>query len=207
MILKNYDGENLGEFRHNLSLYGVVKVRSIDGCDGGVETLQVQVNSENYQSILKVLKKALIDNARGFDSDDERMNANPNEMNLRSMYSKIDLDANGMEMEFQASFDDLLWFIDQHLANEGVGDYNDVDVDIIFDRDMIVNESEMINNCKNSVGIVSTETIIANHPFTRDPLKELEALEEEKQKNIDLYQGSFGNNNDDPNNDDPNGDE
>ncbi|MCQ2581911.1 MAG: phage portal protein [Alphaproteobacteria bacterium] len=202
LILKNYDGEDLGQFRHNLSLYGVVKVRSIDGCDGGVETLQVQVNSENYQSILKVLKKALIDNARGFDSDDERMNGSPNEMNLRSMYSKIDLDANGMEMEFQASFDDLLWFIDQHLANEGVGDYNDVDVDIIFDRDMIVNESEMINNCKNSVGIVSTETIIANHPFTRDPLKELEALEEEKQKNIDLYQGSFGNNNDDPNNDD-----
>lgn len=122
LILKNYDGEDLGQFRHNLSLYGVVKVRSIDGCDGGVDTLQVQVNSENYQSILKVLKKALVDNARGFDADDERLNGNPNEMNLRSMYSKIDLDANGMETEFQASFDDLLWFIDQHLANVGVGD-------------------------------------------------------------------------------------
>lgn len=208
LILKNYDGEDLGQFRHNLSLYGVVKVRSIDGCDGGVDTLQVQVNSENYQSILKVLKKALVDNARGFDADDERLNGNPNEMNLRSMYSKIDLDANGMETEFQASFDDLLWFIDQHLANVGVGDFNNEDVDIIFDRDMIVNESEMIANCKNSVGIVSTETIIANHPFTRDPQAELKALEEEKQKNIDLYQGSFGNNNtDDPDNEDQNGDE
>lgn len=204
LVLKNYDGQDLGEFRHNLSLYGVVKVRSIDGCDGGVDTLQVQVNAENYQSILKVLKKALIDNARGFDADDERLNGNPNEMNLRSMYSKIDLDANGMEMEFQASFDDLLWFIDQHLANKGVGDFNNEDVDIIFDRDMIVNESEMIINCKNSVGIVSTETIVANHPFTRDPLKELEALKEEKQENIELYQGSFGNNDNDPNN---NGDE
>lgn len=195
LVLKNYDGENLGEFRHNLSLYGVVKVRSIDGCDGGVDTLQVQVNAANYEAILKVLKKALIDNARGFDADDERMNGNPNEMNLRSMYSKIDLDANGMETEFQASFDDLLWFIDMHLANVGVGDFNDEDVDIIFDRDMIVNESEMIANCKNSVGIVSTETIIANHPFTRDPKAELKALEEEKQKNIEMYQGSFNNNN------------
>lgn len=34
LVLKNYDGENLGEFRHNLSTYGAVKVRE----DGGVET-------------------------------------------------------------------------------------------------------------------------------------------------------------------------
>ena len=40
LVLKNYDGENLGEFRHNLSTYGAVKVRE----DGGVETLQVEIN-------------------------------------------------------------------------------------------------------------------------------------------------------------------
>ena len=41
LVLKNYDGENLGEFRHNLSTYGAVKVRE----DGGVETLQVEINA------------------------------------------------------------------------------------------------------------------------------------------------------------------
>ena len=39
LVLKNYDGENLGEFRQNLSTYGAVKVRTIDGAMGGVETL------------------------------------------------------------------------------------------------------------------------------------------------------------------------
>ncbi len=45
LVLKNYDGENLGEFRHNLSTYGAVKVRE----DGGVETLQVEINARELQ--------------------------------------------------------------------------------------------------------------------------------------------------------------
>lgn len=34
LILVNYDGENLGEFRRNLSQYGAVKVRTVDGAAG-----------------------------------------------------------------------------------------------------------------------------------------------------------------------------
>ena len=58
--------------------------------DGGVKTLTVEVNAENYKSILEVFKKALIENARGYDAKDERMSGNPNQMNIQSMYSDID---------------------------------------------------------------------------------------------------------------------
>ena len=64
LVLKNYDGENLGEFRHNLSTYGAVKVRE----DGGDETLQVEINAENYKGILELLKKSLIEYVRGYDA-------------------------------------------------------------------------------------------------------------------------------------------
>lgn len=117
LVLKNYDGENLGEFRHNLSTYGAVKVRE----DGGVETLQVEINAENYKGILELLKKSLIENARGYDAKDDRLSGNPNQMNIQSMYSDIDLDANGMETEFQAAFEELLWFINQDFSNRGLG--------------------------------------------------------------------------------------
>ena len=53
LILKNYDGENLGEFRRNLATFGAVKVRD----DGDVTTLTVEVSSENYKAILDVFKK------------------------------------------------------------------------------------------------------------------------------------------------------
>ncbi len=89
LVLKNYDGENLGEFRKNLSTFGAVKVRD----DGGLETLSVEVNSENYKSILELMKKSLIENARGYDAKSDKLAGNPNQMNIQSMYSDIDLDA------------------------------------------------------------------------------------------------------------------
>ena len=159
LVLKNYDGQNLGEFRRNLATYGAVKVRE----DGGVETLSVEVNSENYKSILELLKKALINNARGYDAKDDRMGNNPNQMNIQSMYSDIDLDANGMETEFQAAFEELLWFVNMDLANRGKGDFEGEEITITFNRDILINESESIDNCSKSIGILSNEKIGRAH--------------------------------------------
>lgn len=136
LVLVNYDGENLGEFRKNLATYGAVKVRTVDGAGGDVRTLQVEVNSDNYKAIIELFKKAIIENAMGYDAKDDRMSGNPNQMNIQSMYSDIDLDANGMETEYQASFEELLWFINCHLFNVGMGDYEQEDVEIIFNRDI-----------------------------------------------------------------------
>ena len=185
LVLKNYDGTNLGEFRKNLSTFGVVKVRTVDGADGGVETLEIQVNSENYKVIIELLKKAIIENGMGYDAKDDRLNGNPNQMNIRSMYSDVDLDANDMESELQAAFEELLWFINTHFANSGMGDFSGEDVTIIFNRDVLINEGEVIQNCKDSVGILSDETIVANHPWVDDPAAEMKRLEDQKQKEQD----------------------
>lgn len=190
LVLKNYDGQNLGEFRRNLATYGAVKVRE----DGGVETLSVEVNSENYKSILELLKKALINNARGYDAKDDRMGNNPNQMNIQSMYSDIDLDANGMETEFQAAFEELLWFVNMDLANRGKGDFEGEEITITFNRDMIMNEKEVIESVKNSVGILSKETLIAQHPWVDNVSEELKRVEQEEQAELDKmveYSGAF----------------
>ena len=190
LVLKNYDGQNLGEFRRNLATYGAVKVRE----DGGVETLSVEVNAENYKSILELLKKALINNARGYDAKDDRMGSNPNQMNIQSMYSDIDLDANGMETEFQAAFEELLWFVNMDLANRGKGDFEGEEITITFNRDMIMNEKEVIESVKNSVGILSKETLIAQHPWVDNVSEELKRVEQEEQAELDKmveYSGAF----------------
>ena len=186
LVLKDFDGENLGEFRQNLAAYGAVKIRS----DGGVDTLTITVNPENYKIILELFKKALIENARSFDAKDERLSGSPNQMNIRSMYSDIDLDANGMETEFQAAFEQLLWFVHQDAKTRGLGDFEDDPVTVIFDRDILLNESEAITNCSNSVGILSTETILEQHPWTKDAQTELARLRKEQQA-ADGYAGAF----------------
>lgn len=204
MVLVNYDGQNLGEFRRNLAQYGAVKVRSMDGSHGDVKTLQIQVNAENYKAIIEQFKKAIVENCMGYDAKDDRIGSNANEMNLKSMYSDIELDANEMETEFQAAFEDLLWFINCHLANTNVGDFEGEDLEIIFNRDIMLNEADVINNIKNSVGILSDETLVAQHPWVDDPSKEMERLKQQKEENMDLYGGAFGGNQN-PEDEDENG--
>lgn len=192
LVIKNYEGENLARFRANLAAYGCIKVRSYEGVEGGVEALTVEVNAENYKVLLSLLKDAIIENARGFDARDERLGGTPNQLNIRSMYSDIDLDANGIEMEFQASLEELLWFVNRHLANSGKGNFDGAAVKIIFDRDVLINETETINNCKNSVGLLSMETIVKNHPWISDPEQELKRIQAEKETEAaDPYRAAF----------------
>lgn len=187
LVLKNYDGENLGEFRKNLSAYGAVKVKTVNGSDGGVSTLNIEVSSENYKAIIDLLKKAIIENAMGYDAKDDRLNGNPNQMNIQSMYSDIDLDANKTETEYRASLNSLLWFINAYLSQTGQGDFDKETVDIIFNRDILINESEAIDNCNKSVGLLSEETIIAQHPWVDDVTKEQKRLEKQKKESTLEY--------------------
>lgn len=174
LVLVNYDGENLGEFRKNIATYGAVKVRSgSDIGNGDVKTLQVQVNAENYRTIITLLKRGIIENGMGYDGKDDRLGGTPNQMNIKSIYSDIDLDASSMEMEFQASFEEILWFLGNHFYNYGYGNYIDESMNVIFNRDMLMNESEIIDSCCKSVGLISEETIIANHPWTSNYLDEI----------------------------------
>lgn len=187
IVLVNYDGQDLGEFRHNLATYGAVKVRSTDGASGDVKTLQVQVNAENYKAIIQIFKKAIIENAMGYDAKDDRLGGNANQMNIQSIYNDIDLDANDMEAQFRESMAQLIWFVDCHLANTGQGDFSNVPVEIKFNKDMMMNKGEAIDNCTKSSGLLSSRTVLANHPFVTDVDAELEAIEEEKQKNVEMF--------------------
>lgn len=195
LVLMNYDGENLGEFRRNLSTYGAVKVRTVDGAGGDIKKLQIEVNSDNYKAILEIFKKAIIENAMGYDAKDDRLNGNPNQMNILSMYSDIDLDASNMETEYQASFEELLFFVNSYIANAGIGDFENEDIDIIFNRDMMISESETIENCVRSEGILSDETIVAMHPWIDDVQAELERIREQKKQNNEELYGSYNTNN------------
>lgn len=185
LVLKNYDGTNIPAFRQNLATYGVIKVTTVDGVQGGVETLNVEVNADNYQAELMQLKRAIVENGRGFDAKEERMDGDPNQMNIESMYTDIDLDVNAMETEFQAGFEELKWFIDQYLIQSGKPDYSDKEVEFVFNRDIFINEDAKIDNCTKSVGILSNKTILSRHPWVTNVEHELTQIEEDKEAELE----------------------
>lgn len=180
-VLKDYDGTNLGEFRRNMSLYRAVKVTG----DGGVETRNLEINVEAYKTHIEQTRRDIYEFGRGVDTQSDRFGNSPSGISLKFLYNDLDLDCNIIETEFQASLEYLLWFIDQHLINTNQGDFTNENVEFIFNRDTLINETDSINNCKSSVGIISDETIVSNHPWaTKD---ELEKIKKQKEEDYNSY--------------------
>jgi len=178
LIVKNYDGEDLGDFRKNLSTFASVKIR--DG--GGVDKLNIDINVEAFKSFIELQKKEMIEVAKAYSAADLRGGNAPNEMNIKSVFNDINMDANAMELEFTASFKALLWFINVHLANAGKGNFDKEKINVIFNKDTIVNESQIIADLKNSVGLLSDETLIANHPWIEDVEAELAKIKKQREE-------------------------
>lgn len=175
LVIKNYDGEDLGEFRKNLSAYSAVKVSD----EGGIETLNVPVSCENYKAIIDILKKAVVENAMGYDAKDERLMGSPNQMNIKSMYSDIDLDADKMEAEFRGALNELMWFVNSWLEQKGRGCFECEKVDFVFNRNVLINESEAIENCIKSRELLAEETVVAKHPWVCDVGEEMKRKKKE----------------------------
>ena len=182
LIIKGYEGTDLADFRYNLAKHGVIKISGNPEIEGDVQALQVNVDSTNYTTIIKELERAIITNGRGFDAKDDRMTNNPNQMNINSMYSDIDLDANEMEAEFQASLHHLVDFINAYRSLHNLSIIESIN--FIFNRDLPVNQQDTIDAIKNSVGILSERTLVANHPFTVNVDEELEQIKKERQETL-----------------------
>lgn len=188
LIIKNYDGQKLGEFRKNLATYGAVKVRD----DGGVTSLTIEVNAENYRTIVELFKKAIIENGGGVDVKELR-SGSPNQMNIQSMYYDIDIDANDTETEYQASMEQLKWFIDFDISLKGLGDFFDEQVEFVFNRDTLQDESTIIDNLMKLSDKISDEDLLAQVPWVKDAAKLVERKKQQDQDKINEYNFSITN--------------
>lgn len=187
-VVKDHDGTDAGTFRKNVSQYRVIFTRG----EGDVKTISLELDTEAHKTHIAQTRKDIYEFGRGVDTQSERFGNSPSGIALQHLYADLDLDANDIESEFQASLSKLLWFIDQHIANTANKDYSKQKVTFIFNRDMAINETEIVANAKDSTGIISKKTIIANHPWvtnTDDEIKQIEEEEAEAQKRFN--QGQF----------------
>ena len=60
---------------------------------------------------------------------------------------------------------------------------------LIFNRDIMVDESEVIENCVKSQGLLSTAAIVAQHPWVNDVSGELARLKAEQSEQAQIAAG------------------
>ena len=185
LILENYDGEDLGGFRQNLATYGVVKVRSESGSKGDVRALRIEVDSKNYETILMLLKQAMVQNCRSFDSANLRLGGSPNNTQIQSFYMSMDLDANGQIVYFNFALEKLFYFVKSHLKAIGKGDFFDEQVKVVFNKDMMISESEIMNNLINAGIRIPNKLLLEQCTFINDVDEAMKLLEEEDKAAMD----------------------
>lgn len=185
--LINYNGEDLGEFIGNLNKYKAV---SLDE-KGDVDKLQADIQTEAIEKEIDRNRNAIYEFGRGVDTRDVNLR-DASGVALKFRYSDLDMDCNVLETEMLSSLEHLLWFVSHYLNMTGQGDFTDETVNIILNRDMIIAETEVIENAEKSAGILDDKTIRENHPWYTDEVEE--RLEEQRQAELAEYTEMFPSN-------------
>lgn len=177
-VVKDFQGTDKDAFIHNLATYSTIFVKG----DGGVDVLDTSISSELSDAHSDRLRKDIYDLGRGVDTQSENL-GNVSGVALKYRYTDLDLDATDLGDEIQVLLEQLAWFI--QVSEQGGADVKEEEVPefkVEFAVDMINNESDVIMDCRNSLGVISDETIINNHPWVKDPEKELKALKKQQQE-------------------------
>ena len=184
-ILKNYGGQDLGEFITDLKQHLAIKVTA----DGGVDKLQADLNIDAVMAFLDKQRRDLYDFGSAVDTKDPDLgSASGTAINFR--YMDLDTEADSLSLELQDTFRRLKLFIDVYFQIIGKGDFTKQDFEIVFNKDMPVNEAEIIQNItalSNGRTVASQRTLIAQLPFIRDVDKELEQINEEREAAMTEY--------------------
>ena len=189
-VLKGYGGQDLKEFMDDLNYFRAIKID--DPKDGGVDTLNPTIDIQAAKEHFEQLKRDIIELGQGTNKDLDKFGSAPSGVALKFLYSGLDIKCNHMEVEFRMAFEQLLYFVNIYLAETGQGNYSDIDVQMIFNRDIVINETEAVTNCTASQGVISDETIVANHPWVTDVEEELKKVNAERKEKLKEQQAAFG---------------
>lgn len=177
-VLKGYGGSEVKGLMESINEDRAIAIDSPE--DGGVDTITPQMDITALREHYEQLKRDLVEDGQGVNKDLDKFGSAPSGVALKFMYSGLDLKCNLMESEFCMGFELLLYFVDVYLGLTGKGDFTKKEMEIVFNRNMAINEAEKIQNCNISKGTISDETIISHHPFVSDLEEELKRIEEQR---------------------------
>ena len=187
-VLTNYGGADLKQFLSDLKYYKTIQVESAGSDDkSGVSTLTIDIPVEARDKLLDITRKAIFDMGQGIDPQQQGFDNTSGEA-MKFLYSLLELKAGLMETGFRAGFGELVRAIGRYYGKEPE------QIVQTWTRTSIRNDAELVDMCQKSVGVISTKTILKNHPFVEnaeDEEKELAAEKEKAANDADIYRKAF----------------
>lgn len=187
-VLTNYGGADLKQFLSDLKYYKTIQVESAGSEDkSGVSTLTIDIPVEARDKLLDITRKAIFDMGQGIDPQQQGFDNTSGEA-MKFLYSLLELKAGLMETEFRSGFGELVRAIGRYYGKEPE------QIVQTWTRTSIRNDAELVDMCQKSIGVISTKTILKNHPFVEnaeDEEKELAAEKEKAANDADIYRNAF----------------
>ena len=183
-ILTNYGDQDLKKFLEDLKYYKTISVEN-NGADdkSGVSTLTIDIPVDAREKMLAITRKMIFTMGQGVDPEQQGLNQTSGEA-MKFVYSLLELKAGNMETEFKLGFNELIRAILKAAGKSAEG------IIQTWTRTSIKNDSELVDMCSKSSGIISRKTILLNHPFVEDAEVEEKQLEEDAKRaaeNMDIY--------------------
>lgn len=110
------------------------------------------------------------------DFSSDKFGSAPSGVALEFLYTNLNLKADKLARKTKVAIQELLWYVIEH-HNLKV---NHKEIDISFNYNKVANTELQVQMAQSSMGVVSHETVIENHPFVEDLEAELERIQNER---------------------------
>lgn len=185
-VVKNYQSE-AGTFQKNLATYNTVFLDD----DGEYDRKNIELNIEAFKSFIEQLRKDIYEGGSGVDTQSEKFGTQESGVALKQLYADLDLDCSNIETEFKSSLEYFIFFYDNWIEMTTGKDYTDKEIEFVFNKTMTVNEKELIENCINSMRIISNATTRAHHPWVTDEEDEKVKIETEEEEEAKKQESEY----------------
>ncbi|MEG2908128.1 MAG: phage portal protein [Erysipelotrichaceae bacterium] len=169
-ILKGYGKQDAMDFMQMLNEDHAINIEADEYT--GVETVSPNMDITSLVAHYEQLKKDILEGGQSINKALDKMGNAPSGVSLKFMYAGLDMKANALETEFADGFDSLLYFINKFY---GISDPCK-DMELLFNRDVKINETEKIANLNASKSYISEDTYLSEHPYVNDVEKEKAAI-------------------------------
>lgn len=173
-ILENYQGQSIEQFMEDLKIKKAINV----GEGGKVSSETIEIPYDARMKLYEAAEKNIYRFGRGIDFAKRDQLGNSTGVALKWSYGPLDEKADEIEQHGQSALNQLFSLVFMYLfvTNKVSTLYDSNDVEFVFDRTMVTNEKETIESVIRSTTLLSTKTLLDNHPMVDDTDEELKRL-------------------------------
>lgn len=168
-VLKNFQGQNLGEFLSQVRKYKALKV----GGEGDAKQVTKDIPANAKEKFIALTEQNIYKFAMAVNPDE--IEGNVTNVRIKAMFSNLDMKANDFEDNTEDFISNSLYFASGEESRAKIS----------FDRSMIINTIEAAKLSNESIGAISDETRLANDPRVDDVEAEIRQMEEMSEARLD----------------------